>query len=124
MTRLTDEQKREIVEALACFQPTSAIIRYFRSEHGIEIDRKAVGRYDPTRPYFAAGERWRAVFHARRDAYLNEVAAIPIAHMAYRLNQLQHCTDKAMMTGNIRLAAKLLKQAAQEVGGGLIDRRR
>jgi hypothetical protein len=124
MTRLTDEQKQEIVELLACFQPTSAIIRYFGSEHGISIDRKAVGRYDPTRPYYAAGDRWREVFHAKREAYLSEVATIPSAHMGYRLGQLQRCYVAASRAGNIRLAAKMLKQAAMEVGGVLIDQRR
>lgn len=121
MSDLTDEQKREIVEALACFQPTSAIIRHFQSEYGLEVGHKQVGRYDPQRSYYAGGERWRAIFDARRLAFLEDVAAVPVAHKAYRLSVLQEGVDAAKQARNWPLVASLLEQAAKEVGGVLTN---
>ena len=36
--------------------------------------------YDPTRPYFDAGEKWREVFETKRKAYLEDVQKVPIAN--------------------------------------------
>jgi hypothetical protein len=116
MADLTEHQKLEIVEALAGFQSPSAIIAHFRSAHGLDLTHKQVGRYDPTRPYYDAGDRWREIFEARRKSYLEDVSAIPVAHKAYRLNMLQEGIDVARAAKNWVLVAQLLKQAAEEVG--------
>lgn len=123
MANLTEEQKADIVSMLACFREPAAIIRHFQSEHGLQIDHKQVGRYDPTRPYFAGGDKWREVFKAQRDAYLNDVSAVPIANQAYRLNLLQEGVDAAKRVGNWQLVAKFAEQAAREVGGSLTNQR-
>lgn len=117
MADLTDEQKREIVEALACYRDVPSIIRAFHIEYGITLDRKQVGRYDPTRPYFAGSEKWREVFEARRRAYMEDISDVPVAHRGYRLNMLQRGVEAAEKAGNWLLAARLLEQAAKEVGG-------
>ncbi|MGN6501052.1 MAG: DUF2280 domain-containing protein, partial [Tsuneonella sp.] len=78
--------------------------------------RKQVGRYDPTRPYFAAGEKWRELFQSRRKACLADLAAIPLSHKAYRLNILQQGVDAARQSGNWPLVCRLLEQAAKETG--------
>lgn len=123
MADLTEEQKGEIVEALACYRDVPSIMRAFHMEYGIQLDRKQVGRYDPTRPYFAGSEKWREVFEARRRAYLEDVAAVPVAHQGYRLNILQRGVEAAEKAGNWLLAARLLEQAAKEVGGVLTNQR-
>ncbi|OJU60540.1 MAG: hypothetical protein BGO08_10100 [Altererythrobacter sp. 66-12] len=123
MADLTEAQKREIVEALAGFQSSSAIITHFRSVHGLDLTHKQVGRYDPTRPYYEGGERWREIFEAHRKAYLEDVSAIPAAHKAYRLNMLQEGIDAARAVKNWVVMAQLLKQAAEEVGGALTNER-
>lgn len=123
MADLTEHQKFEIVEALAGFQSPSAIIAHFRSVHGLDLTHKQVGRYDPTRPYYEGGDRWRAIFDARRKACLEDVSAIPSAHKAYRLNMLQEGIDAARAAKNWVLMAQLLKQAAEEVGGALTNER-
>lgn len=119
MAELTELQKCEIVEGLAAFQSPTSIIDYFRSIHGLELTHKQVGRYDPTRPYFDCGDRWRAIFEARRSAFLETIAAVPVSHKAYRLTILQKGVDAACAAGNWVLVIQLLKQAAREVGGTL-----
>ena len=123
MADLTEEQKFELVSMLACFREPAAIISHFQSEFGLTIEHKQVGRYDPTRAYFAAGSKWREVFEARRATYLNEVSAVPVAHQAYRLNLLQEGVDAAKRMGNWKLVAELAEQAAKEVGGILTNQR-
>ena len=123
MADLTEEQKSELVSMLACFREPAAIIRHFQLEFGLTIEYKQVGRYDPTRAYFAAGAKWREVFEARRAAYLNDVSAVPVAHQAYRLNLLQEGVDAAKRTGNWKLVAEFAELAAKEVGGILTNQR-
>lgn len=123
MANLSEPQKREICEALAGFSSPATIIAHFRSEHGIELSHKQVGRYDPTRPYFDAGDNWREVFWGRRKAYLENVADVPIAHLGYRLQLLQQGAEAARIAKNWPLMAKLLEQAAREVGGVLTSQR-
>lgn len=124
MADLTEEQKLDLVSMLACFREPSAIIRHFLLDYGLTIDHKQVGRYDPTRAYFAAGAKWREVFEARREAYLNDVSAVPVAHQAYRLNLMQDGIDAARRNGNWKLVAELAEQAAKEVGGILTNQRK
>ena len=123
MADLTEHQKLELVSMLACFREPAAIIRHFQLEFGLTIEHKQVGRYDPTRAYFAAGAKWRDVFEARRAAYLNDVSAVPVAHQAYRLNLLQEGIESAKRSGNWKLVAELAEQAAKEVGGILTNQR-
>jgi len=117
MANLTEHQKREIVEALAGFQSPAAIVAHFRLTYGLDLTHKQVGRYDPTRPYYEAGGRWRELFEAQRMACVDQISAIPVAHKAYRLNMLQEGVDAARAAKNWLLMAKLLKQAAHEAGG-------
>lgn len=124
MADLTEEQKREIVEALACYNDVTTIIAAFHRDFGLQLDRKQVGRYDPTRSYYAGGDKWREIFEARRRAFLEDLSAIPVAHKAYRLNVLQEGIDAARRANNWLLVAQLLEQAAKEVGGALTNERK
>lgn len=121
MADLTDDQKLEIVAALACFREPAAIIAYFQSEYGLVIDYKQVARYDPQRSYYAGGEKWREIFDAKRKAYLHDVATVPIANQGYRLNAIQTGVDAAMKAENWMVMARLLELAAREVGGLLTN---
>ncbi|WP_161792446.1 DUF2280 domain-containing protein [Croceibacterium mercuriale] len=116
MAHLTEYQKLKIVQALASFQPPTDIIEQFRSDYGIELTHKQVGRYDPTRSYYEGGDKWRQVFQACRVKCFENVSAIPVAHKAYRLNVLQEGVDAAKQARNWPLVIQLLKQAAKEVG--------
>jgi hypothetical protein len=117
MAELTEWQKHEIVSMLACFCEPKSTIAHFRSAHGIDLDHKQVGRYDPHRTYYERGEKWRAIFEAQGTKFLSDVAAVPISHLGYRLNILQEGIDAARYESNWRLVARLLEQAAKEMGG-------
>ena len=123
MAELTDEQKHEIVELLACYRTTAAIIAHFQEVHGFEMNHKQVGIYDPTRRYFAAGDKWREIFDERRKAYLESVSTVPIANQGYRLNVLNELLVKALANDKPGLAITLLEQAAKEVGGIMTNQR-
>jgi hypothetical protein len=116
VAELTEEQKLEIVTRLAQFEGPSEIMKDLGTR-GIATDHAQIGSYDPTRPYFEAGEKWREIFDAARKAYLTDVAAVPIANQGYRLNELDKMFKKAVKQGNMKLAAELAEQASKEVGG-------
>lgn len=123
MAELTEPQKHEIVEALAWFRAPSEIIAHFRREYELELTHMQVGGYDPTRPYYFAGDKWREIFDAKRKAYLEEVAAVPVANQGFRLNELHDMYMAAKKAKNFPLAAQLLEQSAKEVGGVLTNDR-
>lgn len=122
VAELDDQTKLRIVLALAQFETPTDISKELLSE-GIEADKRQVGAYDPTRPYYSAGERWREIFTAERKRYMEEVSAVPIANQGFRLNMLQKNLEKAMASGNRVLANQTLRQAAEEVGGALTNER-
>jgi hypothetical protein len=116
MATLTDEVKHEIVAALASFCGYAETARHIRDRFGVDVDRFQIRTYDPTNWAYAAGEKWRPIFHSTRQAYLHQVADIPIAHRAYRLHQLQKLLDQAIAVGNLSLAMRVLERAAVEMG--------
>jgi hypothetical protein len=131
MAEFSDELKLEIVTRLAQFEAPGDILRDLGTR-GIQSDYTQVGSYDPTRPYYEAGEKWREIFDAVRKAYLTDVAAVPVANQGYRLNILQKGLEAAVRSHKWDLAASLAEQASKEVGGvftnirelGLNDSRR
>lgn len=116
MVKLTDEVKTEIVQRLARYEGYSNIARAVSIKFGVTVTRFQVRTYDPTKPTFAAGEKWRIIFVEARRKYCQEIEAIPISHKAFRLNQLQWVLDRANRSGNLVLVNKTLEQAAKEVG--------
>lgn len=123
MADLTDQQKTEIVLAHARFVAPSEIVVMLRDEHGVESDTAQVVRYNPTKACYEGGERWRPIFEEARKAFLHEVATVPVAHQAYRLNLLQEGIDGARKTKNWGLVASLAEQAAKEVGAVFTNQR-
>ena len=117
MADLTDQQKTEIVLAHARFMSPSDIVVMLREEHDVESDTAQVVRYNPTKACYEGGERWRPIFEEARKAFLHEIAAVPVAHQAYRLNLLQEGIDGARKAKNWALVASLAEQAAREIGG-------
>ena len=124
MAKLSEVEKHEIVRLVAHYTPTRDVVAHMRDYFGVEIDRFQVRAYDPTNPRFEGGERWRAIFEAERAAYLRSIEDIPIAHKAFRLNQLQNMLFKAQASGNLVLSCAILEQAAKEVGGALTNERK
>lgn len=124
MAKLSEAEKRFIVQALACYDTPTQVAEAVKEEFGTVLDRGHVGCYDPTK---AAGKelakKWRDLFEETRKRFRAEVAEIPIADQAYRLRQLQRMLQDAMSRKNVVLASQLLEQAAREAGGAFSNRR-
>lgn len=116
MATLTESEKHFVVERLAQFCGHAEVARQLEMECGVVVDRWQVRTYDAAHPKFAGGDKLRELFWAKRKSFETVVEDIPIAHPAYRLNTLQKMLDEAWAKGNLPLVAKILRQAAQEVG--------
>lgn len=122
MAKLTQEVQAFIVQQLACFLTPSEVAAAVSEEFGVEIGRQQAWKYSPANnPDLAP--KWRAMFEATRAAFVAETATIGIAHRAYRLRRLESYVHRAEETKRYGLAAQLLKQAAEEMGGAYTSRR-
>lgn len=124
MAKLTEPQKIFIVQGLACFDTPSQVAEAVREEFGVEVDRRRVHEYDPTKVAgrYMAG-KLKALFDDTRKAFLKDVSLIPVANQAVRLRTLQRMVTKAERSGNLTQVAQLLEQIAKEVGGSFTNRR-
>lgn len=121
MARLSEPEKQEIVRLLARYVSVPDVVVAVREQLGVEISRFQVRSYDPTKAKYEGGERLRAIFEAEREKYERSIEDIPIAHKAFRLNQLQSMLFRAQASGNLVLACDILERAAKEVGGVLTN---
>jgi hypothetical protein len=95
-----------------------------RKEFGETIARQSIEAFDPTkRAGQKLAKRWRALFEETRKTFLEDTAAIGVSHRAVRLRALQRMATKAEEMGNMQLAAQILRQIAEEMGGALTNRR-
>lgn len=119
---LTNEIRRYIVQALACFDTPSQIVADVKTEFGIVVTPQSVNTYNPT---LRAGEnlakKWVDEFHEARAKFKENIQDIPIANKAYRLRQLDKMFKGA--GGNKVLASSVLEQAAKEVGEAYTNKR-
>lgn len=121
--KIPPEAKVAIVNGLACYEPISAVAATIKRDFGIEISPQAIEAHDPTKH---AGRRlaakWRQLFDETRAKFISDCSAIPIAHKSTRLRALHRMSVAAEDKGNFPLAAKLLEQAAKEVGNVFTNR--
>ena len=121
---LPDEVRAFIVQALACWDTPSEVVKAVKETFGLVVSRQAVEAYDPTKRAGAAlAPAHRALFEATRAAFLADSAAIGISHRAVRLRTLERLADRAEAMGNIAMTASLLEQAAKEVGNAFTNKR-
>lgn len=124
MPTLSDNHKRFIVQALACWDTPSQVAEAVRDEFGLSVPRTQVAQYDPTK---VAGQKlakkWAELFDATRKRFREEVAEIPIADQAFRLRALGKIYERHLSRGNVVGAAAVLEQAAKEAGGAFTNRR-
>jgi hypothetical protein len=102
---LPEEVKTFIVQGLACADTPSAVAGAVKAEFGIDVSRRAVHVYDPTKRAGAAAlsEQWKALFAETRKAFLEDTAAIGIANKAVRLRALDRMAAAAEARGNLAL---------------------
>ena len=121
--KLNNERKAEIVVRLACYDSTSAIAKSLREEHGIEMTRQAIERYNPLR-YVGSrcSEQWATLFYETRRKLVEGRADIGVARKMVRLRWLDQMVRREMNEGNTAEARALLKQAAEEMSEGATQR--
>lgn len=124
MAELTQEQKREIVSLLASFYSPAEVVAEMREHHDVELTIRQIVGYDPTRLTFDAGDWARELFAQVREKYTTDVAAIPYAQQAWRLNELGKAYKRALKVKNQVLANQTLKQIAEELGGSYTNEQR
>lgn len=123
-SKLDEAAKHYAVQQQACFVPPSTVREAIKKDFGAEISVQAIEAYDPTKH---AGrklsDKWRLLFEETRKAFLENTAEIGASHRSVRLATLNRMALKAESLGNMKLAADLLKQAAEEMGGAYTNRR-
>ena len=122
MATLTASQKRFIVTALARFKSVPEVRALVKDEFGLELSRQQVHYYDPSsRTGGFPADRWKELHQQVRDAYVENVAAVDVAHERFRLEQLSRILRKLLKAGDHTTALKVLKQAAQERGNAFTN---
>lgn len=118
MAALNTKVKAYIVRGLATYMTPSEVVDAVKQEFdGLEVTRQQVSKYDPDK---ASGinlsDKWKQLFVKQRKDFNDEINSIPIANKAYRLAMLDNMARDAFESKNRPLVAKLLEQAAKEVG--------
>lgn len=112
-----------IITALACFDSPVQVATTVKERFGLVLSRQRIEAYHPERLAGARlSERWRVLFYETRARLLVELDNIPLAHRAYRLRGLGRMALRAEEMGNVALAARIIEQAAREVGGMYTNR--
>lgn len=124
MAVLTTEQKRFIVQALARFNTPTEVAELVEERFDIETDRTQVAYYDPeTKATGTPADRWKQLYHQARKEYVENVAAVPIAHEAVRFRTLQKVVSEALEEGDHDTVLQAVKQAAKEAGGKFTNKK-
>jgi hypothetical protein len=124
INRLSGEVKAFIVQRLACFDAPSTVAEAVRQQFGEIVTRQLVEGYDPHKRSGARlSRKWRQLFEQTRRAFLEESIAIGISHRAVRLRKLEAQVELNEERGDSAMIAKLLEQAAKEMGGTYTNRR-
>ncbi|MEB6666341.1 MULTISPECIES: DUF2280 domain-containing protein [Acinetobacter] len=115
MAALKEQVKIYIVQALACMDTPQQVADAVKQEFNIEIDRKQVQLYDPTK---AAGKnlskKFKILFEKTREDFRNNVFDIPLANKSFRINELQKMYDT---TKNKVVKQNIIKQVKDEMHG-------
>ncbi|MCL6336233.1 DUF2280 domain-containing protein [Pectobacterium carotovorum subsp. carotovorum] len=117
MAALSADIKAFIVQALACFDSPTQVVKSVKVEFGIDITRQQIESHDPTKANGRKlASRWVEMFNQTRSAVQEETSTIAIANKAYRLRSLDRMASEAERMKNYPMAAKLIEQAARECG--------
>lgn len=122
--KLNDEQRTFVVQSLACFDSVSTVRENLKKDYGVEVSLQAIETYDPNKKAGAKlAKKWKVLFEATREAFINDTSEIGISHRAVRLRALQRMASAAEGMKNYVLASSLLEQAAKEMGGSYTNRK-
>ncbi|WP_087546774.1 DUF2280 domain-containing protein [Acinetobacter sp. WCHA39] len=116
MARITKKVKLFIVRMLAEFETPTQTSRSVKEVFSIDVTPQQCEAYDPTKRIGQdLSQELRDKFFEYRRIANQELEAIPIANMRYRLQLLQGLVDK--YPNNPVLIPKWAEQAAKEMGG-------
>ena len=118
MATLNNTVQAFIVQGLARYKTPQEMADAVKNEFGIDVKRQQIETYDPTK---VAGrnlaKKWKDLFEECRKKFNEDISAIPISNLAFRLQMLNDMAVDAYRSKNRVLTADLLKQAAEDVGG-------
>jgi len=125
MADLTDDQKRFIVESLACYDTPTMIKDALKERFGVEITLQGINYYNPdsAQAKQQLAQKWKDLFADRRASFDSDAETIPISRTAFRLRRLYQMIDDPKVAKNKVLVAALLKQAAMDAGGMFSNKR-
>lgn len=125
MATLPIAVKAFIVQALACFDTPTQVVKSVQEEFSLTITRQQVESHDPTKANGKKlAQKWVELFTFTRAEVQKELSNIPIANKAYRLRSLDRMATQAETRNNILMTAKLLEQAAKECGDAYVNKSR
>ncbi|MBE2510548.1 DUF2280 domain-containing protein [Acinetobacter baumannii] len=124
MARLNKRVKLYIVRSLATYETPSETARGVQEKFGITVTKQQCEAYDPTKKTGQdLSEEFKTEFYRVRKEMNDNLSAIPIANIAYRLKRLQRFIDHEQFKENPVIVPSLLEQAAKEVGGLYTNRK-
>jgi hypothetical protein len=121
--KLPEEGRRYVVVRLAEYAAHAEVIAEVKERYGVELTFQAVGYYDP-QANRELPPKWRTLYDARRAEFLANLSEIGIANQAFRLSELLDLYRRAKSRKADALAAQILRQAAEEVGGLYTNQRK
>jgi hypothetical protein len=123
MPRLTKDIKIYIIQQLAMYRDPQEIVESVKVIYNVKPTLSQVCYYKPE--YGKISKTLQTIFDETREKFRAIIMEIPIAHLAYRLWQLQESLDRAQSAHvvNDRMVLRILEQAAKE-SGGIFEKRR
>jgi hypothetical protein len=124
--KLTPEVQAFVVRSLACHDTPTIVARELLRAHGISMKLPDILRYDPTSSAAAQrglAKKWRDLFHATREAHVQEMVRVETAHRATRLRMLERGARKFEEREAYRPMADMLERIAKECGDAYTNRR-
>lgn len=124
MAKFTGEQQLFVVQSLATFRTPTEVKALLKLTYGVDSELNQIVHYDPNT---AAGAKLakplREAFAKARETFINDRESLAIAHVNWRIRELEELYRQAKEKGNRGAAAKLLEQAAMDEGGKFTNKR-
>ena len=121
-TSLPRRLKLQVIEKLATFHDFKEVNAWLAEEHGVQLDRRIVHRWNLDHSDCRLSETDRAFFASVRNAYVSDRSKVALAHQVHRLKLVEKLVEKATNSKDYGAALKGLELAAKEMGGVLEGR--
>ena len=110
--------KRFIVRALAWWTPSTRIQEQVKEHFEIDLRLERISYYNPDLPSSEdLSKELRAYFVEERARAIEDVDAVPLAHLPFRLRQSQERMERLDAKGKYVEAQQVQDAAARDLGG-------